>query len=72
MDYQGRMTGHGFRGIASTKLHELQYNHECIELQLAHAKADKISMAYNGAEHLPYRIQMMNEWADLVCNTHQQ
>lgn len=72
LGYQGRMTGHGFRGIASTKLHELQYNHECIELQLAHAKADKVSQAYNGAEHLPYRIQMMNEWADLVCNTHQQ
>lgn len=66
MGYQGLMTGHGFRGIASTKLHELQYNHEAIELQLAHAKSDKVSMAYNGAEYLPYRIQMMNDWANLI------
>lgn len=71
LGYQGRMTGHGFRGIASTKLHELQYNHECIELQLAHAKADKVSMAYNGAEHLPYRVQMMKEWAKLIEHTYQ-
>lgn len=66
LGYGGRMTGHGFRGIASTKLHELQYNHECIELQLAHAKADKVSQAYNGAEYLPYRIDMMRAWADLI------
>ncbi|MDO4896304.1 MAG: tyrosine-type recombinase/integrase [Moraxella sp.] len=73
LGYQGRMTGHGFRGIASTKLHELQYNHECIELQLAHSKADKVSQAYNGAMYLDYRILMMNEWANLIeHNTHQK
>jgi len=37
MGYQGRMTGHGFRGLASTILHEQGYNHDHIELQLAHA-----------------------------------
>lgn len=68
LGYQGRMTGHGFRGIASTKLHELQFNHECIEIQLAHRNTDKVSLAYNGAEHLSYRISMMNEWANLVDN----
>jgi len=31
------MTGHGFRGLASTILHEQGYAHEHIELQLAHA-----------------------------------
>lgn len=67
LGYQGQMTGHGFRGIASTKLHELQYNHEAIELQLAHSKSDKVSQAYNGAEYLPYRKQMMNDWADLIA-----
>lgn len=68
MGYKGRMTGHGFRGLASTTLHERQYMHEAIELQLAHDKENKISKAYNGAEHLPYRIKMMNEWADFVDN----
>lgn len=66
LGYDGKMTGHGFRGIASTKLHELQYNHEAIEAQLAHSKADKVSLAYNGAMYLDYRRQMMNEWANLI------
>lgn len=68
LGYKGRMTGHGFRGIASTKLHELQYNHQAIETQLAHSKADKVSLAYNGAMYLDYRIQMMNDWANLIDN----
>jgi integrase len=34
MGYKGRMTGHGFRGIASTLLHEMGFNHAHIELQL--------------------------------------
>jgi hypothetical protein len=38
MGYKGRMTGHGFRGLASTILHERGYAHEHIELQLAHAR----------------------------------
>lgn len=66
MGYAGQMTGHGFRGLASTTLHERQYLHEAIEIQLAHDNENKISKAYNGAKHLPYRIKMMNEWADFV------
>ncbi|WP_199508341.1 MULTISPECIES: tyrosine-type recombinase/integrase [unclassified Psychrobacter] len=66
MGYQGRMTGHGFRGLASTTLHEQGFMHEAIELQLAHEKENKISKAYNGAQHLPYRTKMMNEWANFI------
>ncbi|MFW2178514.1 MULTISPECIES: tyrosine-type recombinase/integrase [unclassified Moraxella] len=66
MGYRGLMTGHGFRGLASTTLHERQYLHEAIELQLAHDKENKISKAYNGAEHLLYRVKMMNEWANMI------
>lgn len=66
LNWQGKMTGHGFRGLASTTLHEHQYNHECIELQLAHQKSDKVAGAYDHAKHIPYRQQMMQEWADLV------
>lgn len=32
MGYKGRMTGHGFRGVASTLLHEMGYEHAHIEL----------------------------------------
>ena len=40
--------------------------HEAIELQLAHEQENKISKAYNGAQHLDYRRNMMNEWAGYV------
>ena len=70
MGYKGRMTGHGFRGLASTTLHEQEFMHEAIELQLAHEKENKISKAYNGAQHLPYRTKMMNEWANFIDNAY--
>ncbi|MGE6327841.1 tyrosine-type recombinase/integrase [Psychrobacter pacificensis] len=70
MGYKGRMTGHGFRGLASTTLHEQGAMHEAIELQLAHEKENKISKAYNGAQHLPYRTKMMNEWANFIDNAY--
>jgi integrase len=64
MGYRGRMTGHGFRGVASTILHEQGWPHEHIELQLAHQERDEISAAYNHATYLPQREQMMQAWAD--------
>lgn len=47
MGYKGRMTGHGFRGIASTQLHEHGFDHAHIELQLAHQERDAVSASYN-------------------------
>ena len=64
MGYKGRMTGHGFRGIASTMLHELSFRHDVIELQLAHQERNAISAAYNHATYLPERRAMMQAWAD--------
>ena len=45
---KNEMTGHGFRSMASTLLHEHGWPHEAIERQLAHA------------EHLPKRREMMD------------
>ena len=70
MGYKGRMTGHGFRGLASTTLHEQGFMHEAIELQLAHEKENKISKAYNGAQHLPYRTDMMKKWANFIDDSY--
>jgi len=69
MDYKGRMTGHGFRGLASTILHEKGYEHEHIELQLAHAPRNAVSAAYNHALYLEARAKMMQEWADFLEST---
>ena len=66
MGYHSRMTGHGFRGIASTILHEQGYPHEHIELQLAHQERNKVSASYNHAKYLPQRAKMMQHWSDYL------
>jgi integrase len=66
MGYKGRMTGHGFRGLASTILHEQGYAHDHIELQLAHAPRNAVSAAYNHALYLEPRAKMMQDWADFL------
>jgi integrase len=60
------MTGHGFRGLASTILHEQGYPHEHIELQLAHTQRNAVSAAYNHALHLRARAKMMQDWTDYL------
>jgi len=67
MGYNGRMTGHGFRGLASTILHEKGYDH--IELQLAHTPWNAVSAAYNHALYLEPRAKMMQDWADFLEHT---
>lgn len=62
MGYKGKMTGHGFRGIASTVLHEHGFDHMHIELQLAHAERSSVSAAYNHALYLSQRTKMMQWW----------
>jgi integrase len=66
MGYKGRMTGHGFRGVASTLLHEMGFDHAHIELQLAHQERDSVSAAYNHATYLTQRAKMMQHWSDYL------
>lgn len=69
MGYKGKMTGHGFRGLASTILHERGCIHEHTELQLAHAPRNAVSAAYNHALYLEPRARMMQGWADFLEQT---
>ena len=69
MGYKGKMTGHGFRGLASTILHEQGKPHDHIELQLAHSPRNAVSAAYNHALYLVPRAKMMQEWADFLEQT---
>jgi integrase len=69
MGFKGRMTGHGFRGLASTILHEQGYSHDHIELQLAHTARNSVSAAYNHALYLEPRGKMMQDWADFLEQT---
>jgi integrase len=66
MGYKGRMTGHGFRGLASTVLHEQGFDHAHIEMQLAHQERNAVSASYNHATYLRQRAKMMQWWADYL------
>lgn len=66
MGYYGRMTGHGFRSLASTILNEKGYQPDVIERQLAHEDGDKVRSAYNRAEYLLERKKMMQDYADIL------
>jgi integrase len=60
------MTAHGFRATASTLLNEMGVAPDLIELQLAHAERNKVRAAYNRAQRLAERRQMMQRWADYL------
>ena len=66
MGYKGRMTGHGFRSVASTLLNEHGFRSDLIEKQLAHSEKNAVRAAYNRAEYLPERKKMMQSWADYL------
>ena len=64
MGYHSRMTGHGFRAVASTTLNELGYRPDVIERQLAHAEKNAVRAAYHRSQYLEERKAMMQQWAD--------
>ena len=67
MGYEkGRMTGHGFRSIASTFLNEAEWHRDAIERQLAHAESNEVRAAYLHADFLSERRKMMQWWADAL------
>ncbi len=66
LGYKGKMTGHGFRAVASTALNEAGFNPDAIERQLAHGEKNEIRGAYNRAKYLPERIKMMQWWSDYL------
>ena len=60
------MSGHGFRAMASTLLHEQGWQSDVIERQLAHIEGNSVKAAYNHAQYLPERRKMMQAWADYL------
>ncbi|MCP5252351.1 MAG: tyrosine-type recombinase/integrase [Burkholderiales bacterium] len=66
LGYKGKMTGHGFRAVASTILNESGFNPDAIERQLAHCERNEIRGAYNRAQYMPERIKMLQWWNDYI------
>lgn len=66
MGYRHQATGHGFRSTASTILNEHGFRPDVIERQLAHSERNSVRAAYNHAQYLPERREMMQWWADFL------
>lgn len=71
LGYQGKLTAHGLRSIASTYLNEQLINYDVVEACLAHIIADQTRKAYNRTDYLDQRVAVMQQWADYVeqCST---
>lgn len=66
-DTKTEITGHGFRAMARTILHEqLGVDRDVIEHQLAHRVPDPLGTAYNRTKFLKERRTMMQTWADYL------
>lgn len=66
-DTKTQITGHGFRAMARTILHErLDIDPHVIEHQLAHKVPDALGAAYNRTKFIEQRRAMMQTWADYL------
>ena len=66
-DTKLEITGHGFRAMARTILHEqLGFAPEIIEHQLAHRVPDALGAAYNRTRFLKQRTEMMSKWSSYL------
>jgi integrase len=66
-DTKTQITGHGFRAMARTILHErLNIDPHIIEHQLAHSVPDNLGTAYNRTKFIEPRKVMMQTWADYL------
>jgi len=61
---QKELTGHGFRAMFSTIANECQWPSDVIELQLAHVDKNSVRAAYNHAELLDKRRELLQWWGD--------
>lgn len=68
LGYHGRLTGHGFRHMMSTILHEHGFESAWIEMQLAHVDKNSIRGTYNHAQYLSGRKDMLQWYAEKIFN----
>ncbi|HBR2951593.1 TPA: tyrosine-type recombinase/integrase [Klebsiella pneumoniae] len=67
MGFGGELVAHGMRSIARTAAEESsKFRTEVLEAALAHSKKDEIIAAYNRAEYLAERAELMQWWGDYV------
>lgn len=62
--FSGSATVHGFRSVFSTRYNEQGVNPDVIERCLAHVHGNAVRAAYNRADYLEQRRNLLQEWAD--------
>lgn len=65
LGYQNRLTAHGLRSIASTFLHEADFQPDVIERCLSH-EIGGIRGVYNRSDYLIQRRQALQKWGDFI------
>nr|WP_242634098.1 tyrosine-type recombinase/integrase [Pantoea allii] len=67
MGFGGELVAHGMRSIARTAAEEYgKFRTEVLESALAHSKKTEIIAAYNRAEYLVEKRELMNWWGEYV------
>ncbi|WP_181258410.1 tyrosine-type recombinase/integrase [Nitrosomonas oligotropha] len=67
LGYKSKMTGHGFRAVASTTLNESGlFSPDAIERQLAHGERNEVRGAQNRAKYLLERKRIMIWWSNHI------
>ncbi|MFA5913894.1 MAG: integrase arm-type DNA-binding domain-containing protein [Burkholderiales bacterium] len=66
LGYKSKMTGHGFRAVASTVLNGMGFKPDAVERQLAHEEENETKAAYDRQQYIPDRMRMMQTWADYL------
>ena len=67
LGFTGELVGHGFRGIASTYLHELDcFSYEAVEWCLSHETRNEVRKAYDKSKKWRSRQEIMQTWGDYV------
>jgi len=66
MGYRKRLVSHGLRALASTTLNESGFDRDLIEVALSHVDKNTVRSAYNRAEYIERRRDMMQWWSDRI------
>ena len=66
MGYKGVLVAHGLRALASTTLNEQGIDPDLIEACLAHVDKNEVRAAYNRAEYIVRRKEVMCWWSDHI------
>ena len=69
LGFTGELVGHGFRGIASTYLHELDcFSYEAVEWCLSHETRNEVRKAYDKSQKWRSRQEIMQTWGIMLSS----